>query len=38
MASPETHNSLRSGAVGAIICLAAMWLASSLAFAPMIGA
>jgi len=42
MASLQTHRSpirqLRAGTVAAIVCLASVWLASALAFAPMIGA
>ncbi len=42
MASLQTHRSLhrqlRAGTVAVIICLVSVWLATSLAYAPMIGA
>jgi hypothetical protein len=38
MAGSNTHKTLCSGAVAAIISLASVWLASSLALAPLIGA
>ena len=38
MARTGTRRALYSGAVAVIVCLASVWLAGSLAFAPMIGA
>jgi hypothetical protein len=42
MASSQTQKSLirqlRAGTVAAIVCLASVWLANALAFAPLIGA
>ena len=38
MAGSKTHTALFGGTVAAIVGLASVWLASSLALAPMIGA
>ena len=38
MAGTRTHKALFSGIVAAIVSLASVWLASSLALAPMLGA